>query len=176
MNAPGTHRHTAPVAVASFACALAVVACGSGAAPTGTSGSASHNTPRLLSFVSCVRAHGIPNLPDPGSRPSDAGSGPVLNLMGVTFPAGITPQSPAFRTAMQACKHLLPNGGTPPPVSASQRKQAIAAAQCMRTHGVPNFPDPVFPAHGGIGTRIGAGINPQSPAFQKAAKACGNFP
>ena len=176
MNALGTRRHTAVAVLAIFACALAAAGCGSGAAPTGTSGDGSSNTPRLLSFVSCVRSHGIPNLPDPGSRPPSAGSGPVLDLMGVTFPAGITPQSPAFRTAMQACKHLLPNGGTPPPVSASQRKRAIAAARCMRTHGVPNFPDPVFPAHGGIGIRIGPGINPQSPAFQKAAKICGNFP
>jgi hypothetical protein len=173
MNIAG--RRTLPTILATLTGAAGLAACGSGAAPTGTSGNGSNNTPRLLSFVSCVRSHGIPNLPDPGASPSaaGAGSGPVVSLMGVTFPRGITPQSPAFRAAMQSCKHLLPNGGTPPPVSASQRKQAIAAAQCMRTHGVPDFPDPVFPAHGGIGIRAGPGVNPQSPAVEKAAQTSG---
>lgn len=47
-------------------------------------------------------------------------------------------------------------------------------ADCMRSHGVPNFPDP--PAGGGgIQFKAGSGINPQSPAFQAAQKACGNL-
>ena len=39
----------------------------------------------------------------------------------------------------------------------------------MRSHGVPNFPDPQFQTGpgGGFGVRInGAGIDPNSPAFQ----------
>ena len=41
----------------------------------------------------------------------------------------------------------------------------------MRSHGVPNLPDP--PAGGaGINIPAGSGINPQSPAFQSALKAC----
>jgi hypothetical protein len=159
---------------------MVIAACGAaGSTPTGTSGNGPNNTPELLSFVKCARSHGVPNLPDPGASPSDSGAGsePVVSFMGITFPPGVTPQSPAFQTVMQSCKHLLPNRGTPPPISASERRKVLAAAQCMRTHGVPNFPDPVFPSHGGIGIREGgAGINPQSPAFQKAAKACGNFP
>jgi hypothetical protein len=47
----------------------------------------------------------------------------------------------------------------------------IRFADCMRSHGVPNFPDP-----GGGGGKIqitpGSGINPQSPAFQSARTAC----
>jgi hypothetical protein len=39
----------------------------------------------------------------------------------------------------------------------------------MRSHGVPNFPDP---SHGGGGIQIPNGINPQSPAFQAAQKTC----
>jgi hypothetical protein len=47
----------------------------------------------------------------------------------------------------------------------------------MRSHGVPNFPDPVFKSTGGgIGIQIGgAGIDPGSPAFQNAAKQCGSI-
>ena len=39
----------------------------------------------------------------------------------------------------------------------------------MRSHGVPNFPDP---SHGGGGIQLPSGINPQSPAFQAAQKTC----
>jgi hypothetical protein len=43
-------------------------------------------------------------------------------------------------------------------------------ADCMRSHGVPNFPDPS--AGGGIQISAGSGVNPQSPAFQSAQNAC----
>jgi hypothetical protein len=47
---------------------------------------------------------------------------------------------------------------------------ALAFANCMRTHGVPSFPDP---SGGGGGIDLSAsGINPQSPAFKSARKAC----
>lgn len=45
----------------------------------------------------------------------------------------------------------------------------IKVADCMRSHGVPNFPDP---SHGGGGIQLPSGINPQSPAFQAAQKTC----
>ncbi|HZO77423.1 MAG TPA: hypothetical protein VFB39_05215 [Solirubrobacteraceae bacterium] len=41
-------------------------------------------------------------------------------------------------------------------------------ADCMRSHGVSNFPDP---SHGG-GIQIPNGVNPSSPAFQAAQNAC----
>jgi hypothetical protein len=42
---------------------------------------------------------------------------------------------------------------------------------------VPNFPDPQFPSgSGGFGIRIGGpGVDPNSPAFQAAQKACGKI-
>jgi hypothetical protein len=43
----------------------------------------------------------------------------------------------------------------------------------MRTHGVPNFPDPTF-GGGGLKSQLPSGVDPQSPAFQKAAAACGH--
>ena len=47
----------------------------------------------------------------------------------------------------------------------------ISAADCMRSHGVPNLPDP---SSGGGGIQIpdGSGINPRSPAFRSALQAC----
>jgi hypothetical protein len=60
------------------------------------------------------------------------------------------------------------------------KKNGLKFAQCMRSHGVPNFPDPQIQSGpgGGIGVRIGgpgSGINPQSPAFQSAQRACGKL-
>lgn len=55
-------------------------------------------------------------------------------------------------------------------------KQALQFAACMRSHGVPNFPDPQI-SGGQITNKISAssGINPNSPAFQNAAKACQQY-
>lgn len=41
----------------------------------------------------------------------------------------------------------------------------------MRAHGVPNYPDPSF-QNGHIVIRD-VSDSPQSPAFERAAKACG---
>ena len=46
--------------------------------------------------------------------------------------------------------------------------QVIKYADCMRSHGVPNFPDPL---DGGFPLRT-SGINLQSPAFLSALHAC----
>jgi hypothetical protein len=63
-------------------------------------------------------------------------------------------------------------GSSSRPASATAkagRNEFVAFSVCMRSHGVPNFPDP-----GPSGLRIipGSGVNPQSPAFQSANRAC----
>jgi hypothetical protein len=42
----------------------------------------------------------------------------------------------------------------------------------MRSHGVPSFPDPT--SNGGVSIQVqpGNGIDPNSPAFQSAQRAC----
>jgi hypothetical protein len=49
--------------------------------------------------------------------------------------------------------------------------RALAYSQCMRSHGVPNFPDPQRAA-GGTRVTIGNGVDPNSPQFQSAQQAC----
>lgn len=44
----------------------------------------------------------------------------------------------------------------------------------MRTHGVPNFPDPS--SSGELAITPSSGLNPFSPAFEAAQKACGGGP
>jgi hypothetical protein len=53
--------------------------------------------------------------------------------------------------------------------------QGLAYSQCMRSHGVSNFPDPIPTPSGGYGFRMprgSNGINPQAPAYVAAQEAC----
>ena len=59
----------------------------------------------------------------------------------------------------------------------SQTQQLLELAQCIRSHGVPNFPDP-SPTDGILGmieNAASSGVNPQSPAFQAAWKTCKKY-
>ena len=154
---------------------IGLAACGS-SSPSNTS--ATGKAAAALAYSQCMRAHGVPSFPDPGGngrgglqiqQSQRSGSGPSLSVNGVAVNA------PAFQSAMQNCRRFLPDGGHPRPLSASQRQAMLRFAQCMRAHGVNNFPDPTFGANGTVGIRFGASsaIDPKSPAFQAAQKACG---
>ncbi len=77
---------------------------------------------------------------------------------------------------------MLPNGGQPSPQQRAKMQAALLAfSACMRSHGLPDFPDPTFPTGGGAEMKVGGGpgsdLNPQSPRFQAAQTACqGNLP
>jgi hypothetical protein len=143
------------VAVAGVGCSLAIAACGS----SSTSSVAAASRP--LRFSECMRSHDVPNFPDPGARRQIAIAG------------GLKLSSPALRSALTTCAKLLGLQRPGGPISEAQRKALIANAQCMRAHGVPDFPDPVFPSSGGVRIYFAPGMNPQSPAFQQAARVCG---
>jgi hypothetical protein len=155
---------------------LALAACGSSSSSSSGSGSgAASKTASALAFARCMRTHGVPNFPDPQT------SGGGLNLRAQREAGqssltvnGVSVNAPAFRSAQRACQSLLPNGGHPRPLSASQRQALLRFAQCMRTHGVPGFPDPTFLAGGGVGINFSdrSGLDPNSPAFRNAQKAC----
>jgi hypothetical protein len=84
----------------------------------------------------------------------------------------------AFGVTVAGC-----SGGSPSPTAAtagtqpgsSPLAQAVAYSQCMRSHGVPTFPDPVQTPDGGYGYRTN-GIDPNSPAFRGAIQACKGLP
>lgn len=131
--------------------------------PSGTPAPTSKSDPtvQLLKFARCMRSHGVPSFPDPSngalSGSSSAGSG------------GINPSSPQFQSAQQACRSLLPagaqngNGGAP-------SGRFLKFSQCMRSHGVSNFPDPTVTGNQ-IGFKLPAGVA-SSPSFKSAQKAC----
>jgi hypothetical protein len=73
---------------------------------------------------------------------------------------------------VKACK-FFGGGSSASGISAAQQQSFIAKARCIRTHGVPGFPDPQFgPGGRGIGLNLGPGERPSSPAIQRALKAC----
>ena len=160
---------------------IAVAGCGSSSPSSSNAASTGAKDPAVsnaqgLKFAACMRSHGVPNFPDP--------TGGQLNLRVQETPDstnvnGVQVNGPAFKSAMNSCRSDLPNGGHPTAAqTAKARSQALAMSRCMRTHGVPNFPDPTFQngSNGGVGVRIGgAGIDPNSPAFKAAAKDCGSI-
>ncbi len=146
-------------------CVLAVAACGSGSHAAGPKATSQQLLAR------CMRAHGVPNFPDPGAggvgfAVSAIPGSPTLTVDGIAF------SGPAFESAVKTCK-LFGGGTAPPPISGAQQEQMIAKARCIRDHGVSNFPDPTFgPGGEGAGIKLGPGDNPQSPAVRHAAQAC----
>jgi hypothetical protein len=170
-TAPNHHCRRAPLAVAAVSCVVAIAACGgSSAKPTASSGGSE------LALSRCMRAHGVPNFPDPRKGPGGSEGMSVSQAVGSSTLTvdGISFSGPAFQSAERTCK-LFGGGSSPPPISESQKVAAFRFAQCMRKHGVPNYPDPTFPSGGGIETNLGPGFNLRSPASQNAAKACGNY-
>ena len=50
---------------------------------------------------------------------------------------------------------------------------ALAFVNCMRTHGEPNMPEPVVDGNSvHITIKVGSGVDPASPRFAAAFKAC----
>jgi hypothetical protein len=148
------------VALAAIGCALLLAACGS----SSESPAAATNDNALgVRFATCMRDHGVPSFPDPETSAD------------IQIPIALAKNpSPAFTSAVQACKYLVPAAAAhPPAVSASQRAAALKLAQCMREHGVPNYPDPTYKDGQVIPPFIAdPAINPASPAFSSASKAC----
>lgn len=171
------------VPLAALCAGILVAACGGSSTPARSaslSGSA-------VKFAGCMRTHGVPDFPDPSQaggggtqiNESQSSSANSISVDGVT----LNVSAPAFQKAMSECAKDQPQG---PALSAAQiakiRASALAMAKCMRSHGVPNFPDPdvgTGPSGRGVAVKIGASaaggagsLNPQSPAFQQAASTC----
>jgi hypothetical protein len=125
----------------------------SSSTPTGAAG--------LLAYSECMRAHGVPDFPDPVGNTLQINGGPGSDL---------GPDSPQMVAAQKACKSLQPGGTKGGTISPQDQADALKYSACMRSHAVPNFPDPVF-SNGGAQLKI-TGIDPNSPQFVAAQKAC----
>ncbi len=140
----------------------------SSAADGPTGGGESSPGSQAVAYSACMRSHGVPSFPDPQiSR-----SGNEVKVAVRVTPA-IT-GNPQFKSAQQACGKLLPGGGPGSgpnhQISPQEQSQYLKAAACVRSHGVPNFPDPTF-SGGGVHIEH-QGLNESSPAFKAAVQAC----
>lgn len=96
------------------------------------------------------------------------GLGALGTACGGAAPNGVASLGKKTSTTAQA-------GGaatTLPPGATVQKhfQDALEFSQCMRSHGVPNFPDPT--SSGGIEVNSNSGIDPRSSQFQAAQEAC----
>jgi hypothetical protein len=179
----GRSASIAVLAVAAASSALLAAGCGGGSSgarvaqvgttTTNTSGSSSSGGSgkgNAAAFSACMRKNGVPDFPDPDSNGNIRITG-GRDKSGRMF--GLDPNSSQFKRAQKACRKLQPNGGKPTPQEqAREQQQALKFSQCMRSHGVPKFPDPKFTPNGGSLLRIGKDVNPNSPQFKAAQKAC----
>jgi hypothetical protein len=146
------------------AAAVALAACGSSKAPTRKNAAYS----RQFAAARCMRAHGVPNFPDPdadgGNPVSGSPSTPGITIAGITF------LGPAFVHAEKIC-NPLGLAGPRPAISEHQKEQMIAFAECMRHHGLTQWGDPTFPPSGGV-MPGGQSYSRTDPKVVAAAVAC----
>src|ERR1700726_2534170 len=93
-----------------------------------------------LAFTQCMRAHGV-SVADPIVSSSGSAGGQVHTQIGTGGPDKGSSQMQAAMTACQKYLHQIGgNGpGTPDP---ARQAQELQFAQCMRSHGLADFPDP----------------------------------
>jgi hypothetical protein len=168
---PPALRRAAAVVAALAGVALLAAACGGGGtsatSPSGSQGgSDSVDTTSGVAYTQCMRAHGVPNFPDPSPNANGKPfTGQSLQQ------AGVDPSSPQFQPASQACQHLMPASSMSPQQRQQVLSESLRYAACMRAHGVPNFPDPGTTSGGSVSFDIQPSIV-DTPQFASAARAC----
>jgi hypothetical protein len=158
-------RRAGTLAIAT-AITLLATACGGGSpsssSTSNVAGAKSAGYAAQLAYSRCMRSHGVPDFPDPQHNASGTGI------------SGVDTSSPQYQSASSACRHLLPNGGaaTSQQANQGQLNTLLNFSRCMRSHGVPSFPDPVV-INGSITWNVnGNSLNLRSPQAQAAQRAC----
>jgi hypothetical protein len=166
-----TNRHRLSTLLVIGSATVAVAGCGGSSGDGGSAGQSDET--KALAFAKCLRKAGI-NAADP-----QVSGGKIRQR--VEVPKGIPPAR--VRQITEDCARKT--GGGPKPMSKADRAKfldaALKFARCMRAHGV-DIPDPQPGNGGGImigrddsGSGGGPKIDPSSPAFQRAQKACATY-
>lgn len=163
--------------------AIVLAACGSGPSPsrvaslgasdghaagsTTTVPSAGSATQLLVEWTNCIRGNGDPNQVDP-TIDSNKDIEITMDNAPETLQQEVHGSTGPCSNYLLAAETALRGGqAEPPEPSAAQQAKY---ADCMRTHGVPNYPNP-DPATGDTNFR-GTGIDLNSPTFNNADKLC----
>ncbi len=89
--------------------------------------------------------------------------------------AAITAALAGVACLAAACSSPASPAGTS---SANPGARALAYSKCMRSHGIPDYPDPKVSSNGNGGTGVSMGVgtrgdlNPSNPTFKAASRAC----
>lgn len=154
----------------------ALLAACSSSPSSASSGGSSHAggsaSSQLLAFSRCVRSNGVPSFPDP-----------LPGQVAAKFPSAqdLRVSTSLYQTAQNACQHLLPNGGGAPNQTEVQQELSgmRSFSQCMRSHEVPNWPDPIVDSLGRPVFDLGrAGISQgeaRSPQLTAKMHECGHL-
>jgi hypothetical protein len=84
---------------------------------------------KAVKFAECIRAHGVSDFPDPNAKNQ--------------FAYGVSVSPAVWKQATTACKDLQPPGTLSSKRTPKQQSASLRFAQCVRDHGVKDFPDPV---------------------------------
>jgi hypothetical protein len=148
------------------AAALVAAACGGTPSSAGSGGSPTPgpNSSAGIAYSQCVRAHGVPNFPDPGSNGQISAAAAKHALRQVSDSRAMA--------ATYACRRLSPFRQANPVLTAQEQQDFLRAAACMRSHGFTSFPDPIFPGGRASLPRIPSSIDTASPQFIQAEQTC----
>lgn len=177
---PRQLRRAILAAAGALSVAIALSACGTGpslpgvatasthSAAANSSGAGSAQGAPLLAYSSCMRSHGVPNFPDPTSSEGIPKAAAVSALRAVG--------DAQAKAATNDCNHLLPAGGKlsaqpAQTVTPQDQRYYLSAAACMRSHGFPSFPDPVF-STGTVHFPMPGSIDTNSTQFTQAKATC----
>lgn len=157
-------REAGLLVAAMAAVALLATACASGSSPGGANASptVSQSQSAALAFSECMRSHGVANFPNPGSNGQLSISAQEGNI-----------NSPQFQSALTACRSL--EKGVPLKQDMGGQATLLKYAQCMRSHGISDFPDPSATGGYMINPSKESDMNPTNPVFQRAQSACYHY-
>ena len=119
-------------------------------------------------WASCMRANGDPDQTDPTID--------QYGVINITMPLGTSQElsseahgttGPCSQYELTAENDLRAADPVAPPPTQAQLTQYV---DCMRTHGVPNYPNS---SPNGETDFNGTGVDPNSPTFENANKICG---
>jgi hypothetical protein len=176
---PRTARSAAAI-IAAAALALLAAACSDSPSSAGSGGSPTAagpaHSPSAVAFSHCMRSQGVPNFPDPGRG----------GVLAKTNPQRLGVSSSKFQGAQRACQHLLPitrtsieqceaAGVCSQAVTQQMLSAGLRFARCMRSHGVPNWPDPSTDSQGRVAFAISVskdGFDPHSAQIGTKMNEC----
>jgi hypothetical protein len=180
------YRRSGGIAAIAAAAAIGLAACGGSSSPhvasLGNSSGNSDSSPTttmpkgnptqlLDEWAGCMRSHGDPEQVDPTI---DANK-----VIHITFPPGANGNGPVALGGgnssddpcdayLQAASAALRGGK---PLQKPDPAKLEKFSQCMRAHGIPDFPDP---NDSGLQIQVhpGSDLSPNNPTFQNASKLC----